>query len=70
MTYVRVQEIVKHHAFAVEMQDYPLCVVRGEDIKSALGVWPEVRKDEDILYASTYALCCSGYCTFVISLLA
>ena len=49
-----VQEVVKHHAFAVEMQDYPSCVVRGEEIKSALGVWPEVRKDEDIFYASMY----------------
>ena len=54
---MHVQEVVRHHAFAVEMQDYPSCVVRGEEIKSALGVWPEVRKDEDVLSANTYTFC-------------
>ena len=41
--YGTTQEVVKNHALAIEMQDYPSCVVRGEEVKSALGLWPEVR---------------------------
>ena len=36
------KDVVERHALAVEAQDYPSCVVRGEEVRSALGVWPEV----------------------------
>lgn len=36
------KDVAERHALAVEAQDYPSCVVRGEEVRSALGVWPEV----------------------------
>ena len=35
-------EAVARNAIRVDMQDYPSCVLRGEEVKAALGLWPEV----------------------------